>query len=212
MPQNIIEVPGWDTPLTAPSGGDPRTSAAWLVHLQKVANRLGKIGQIVPGLVAAGLPVGVPLSAPALNVNTRFTFDASNLGFKQTSIADVGGLYFPIPVPPTGKVQELHAIVGCAVAHADLPALKPQLQLTRLTYTLGAVMPPGPGLTTTTVTQADPSANAAAYDVLHDIAITGAALSIGASDVFLAHFSGEAAANAQASSLTLFRIYAVVSP
>jgi hypothetical protein len=203
VPQNITETPGWDTPLTAPAGGDPRTSAAWLAHLQKFANRLGLLG--ANGGVAANVSVPVPLS-PVDNASARFTADYLTNSWAQNNLAVAAALGFQLVIPTGLKLKEVRAVVRGSAGHGALPANMPGLTVKRSDAALG-----GTGFALSTEANiTDPSASVAAYEVWHEIAATG--LNVASNPTtrtIYAAVIGEAGAGSQ-TGFVLTRLYMVV--
>jgi hypothetical protein len=182
--------------------GDMCSGAEHGATATDLADRTVYVRDGVPGK-APSIAVKVPL-VPAQNSNARFEFQV--VRWQQADVTSVGGLTFPVPTTVKGKITGIKARIHGAQGgggHAGLPATKPQLILYRNS----------PAFTVTLVASiTDPSANLAAYEVPHDLAITGLNEVIVAGQEYFALFQGEAGANSSPLLLALSSIEVTIEP
>lgn len=212
MPTTVTPVDAWTTPIQVPNDGtEIANQASLLLFVQALADQATYMRKGIPGL-AASIQVEVPLF-DGYNINTRFSRLSSG-GVIQSNITDAGEVVYHLPVPPYGKIDQLHLLCDgrdgtFGSAHGGLPATMPQLALKRVTATAGNT-----DVTTAAVgsTATDSSASAAAYDKVHLISKTGMAHTILADSSYWVSIKGEAGANSIANNFAFYRCYAVLIP
>jgi hypothetical protein len=143
--------------------------------------------------------------AQAGAIPADWSWSGSN-GFWTHDATTANILSFSVRLPPLGKLSEVRAVVSGAAGHAALPAVMPQLQIRRAICTIGSAAIADNSLGT----QLDTSASFAAYELNHEIAITGLNHTIVTTDSYYIRFTGETGANS-VSGLQLGKIYCVLT-
>jgi hypothetical protein len=203
MPQNIIETPSWDTPLTAPIGGDPRTSALMLSHLQKFANRLALLGGAVG--ISANYLLELPFSAPMLNLSSRFTLSTNDF-WQQSDVTSAGELRFPISIPLFGiGLKAVNVVFTGTGGHAGLPGTMPRVQIKTVDIPLGTATAQ---TFTTQADQVDTSGTVAAYEKWHNVRCAlPAVISPSATRKVYASILGETGGNSLVNGLLVAKVW-----
>ena len=138
--------------------------------------------------------------SPLINTSSRFTataFTNGGLYWNQSSVADAGGLYFPVGNLPVGrKITQVIAYWanptnGSAASAIGTP---PALKLIRRPVTTGTVDGfSDPSVVVTTAT--DTTAVVGDYQTVHPIASSTISLTIADDQEYVLKFTGEAGAN-----------------
>jgi hypothetical protein len=131
----------------------------------------------------------------------------------QADVSTAQQIVFPLLLPAAGTLSSVVAIIDgrdgtFGSAHAAKPGTMPIITVSRRAPGSGANVPAavevGVGL--------DSSATVAAYELVHGLAAAALAHAIDPDSVYWVTLSGEAGANAQANSLAVYRLYAIVTP
>lgn len=202
MPANHTDVDQFPT-VVKTSNGDPADQTAWRSADEPLADRthflrVRTYGAQVDDFVQARF-------VPFLNDTDIWTQQVSPFGWTQSSVAAGYALYFEVDVPKNCK------ITSCVVklfgqGHAALPATMPRLRL--FSQDTGST-----GAPTTVGDQSDTTATFAAFDLMHEIVISGLTevVSHDGGARYYIRIDGETGANS-AVGLTVTDAYIVVSP
>lgn len=193
MPHTYTPTAARNATFTVPDDGDSANAASIQTPVQQLADELEYIQDKIPGgIVGAQVRFQVPLNFGPWNQDGRFGQDG--VFITQASVASAGQVFFELAgmnLVPNLTIKEIRVRIQPMTGHGALPATKPQITLTIVNGNTGAVSTFGP--------QADTSANVSAYEIAHDIALTG--LSVSMSSITMRYyidFRGEAGANSLA--------------
>jgi hypothetical protein len=210
MPTNITDVDTFTATLQVPNDGEAVNQDSLLsTFAQGLANRTAYMRKGIPG-IATSYRLDIPLAA-IRNLSSRFESNNGDIGLIQSSVADPGGLTFPIYLPIHGQMTAVHAIVCGASAsgsHASLPATLPSLALYRQTRNAGGARAAAIYMTGVS----DPSANAAAYNLNHLISITSLAEVLNPDMGYSVSITGETGAGSEANKFVVRGLYVIITP
>ncbi len=210
MPTAVSETDTYTAALQVPNDGEDVNQASLLSNfVQGLGNRTLHLKNKTPG-VGATYQIEIPLGSASLNIGTRFAFLESALLWQQTSVADGGALYFPLPLMAAyGTLKEVHLIVDGGSTHGGVPATKPKITIMRNVATIGAASITAPA---SVGTATDSSASVGSYELVHAISVTGLAVVPTDINTHWLKVEGETGANSVANELRVLRAYAVVGP
>lgn len=210
MPVNITPLDIFPANFQIAADGDNVSQAIRSNVMQEYADAANFLKNRSASASESNLQAAIS-NAVVQNENTRFTLafglGAPDYTWLQSSITDAGGLHFMLPplfgVEITNVVARVHGDGAGTGTHAGLPATMPDVTLFELNSDDGAS-----GNVSSLGTQADVSANVAAYETLHDINLSGLSTAAAGDDlIHVVRVRGEAGANSLVNRLVLYRIY-----
>lgn len=209
MPQNVTETETWTSPLTAIADGDAVNGATWLAAIQGYANRLKYLAARVPGVQTE-----VILTAPMPTASSGAYFTAPE-GHSTEGPMIQSGTPGSDPIakctwynaPRKGTLTQVVLRVQGAwssSAHGALPSSMPAFKVWRSDPTTGVATQVGS-------TATDSSASVGAYEVAHDITLSGLSESLEGRLYFI-EVRGEDDTNALANSFAVISMKFSVTP
>lgn len=165
MPTPITGTNTWTDPVPGITNGDPVDASTDNPALQALANRDVWLKSRV--LSAGGGIIPIPLGAALMNNGGFNPYDNPPVsGWRQEAAATIYRVRWVIPPLISGRLVRVYVTVdgnGGGTNHAGFPANLPTVQVTHVNLATG--------VTATGAAVVDPSANLAAYELLHEFSV-----------------------------------------
>lgn len=191
MAHVLTETSAFDATITAPDDGDSVTAASINTALQSLTNRTRYFNTKF-----TGASVTRQQNHMSAIVGSNWTFDTTNMLWKQSNIGAAGSLLLPVTNLVDGATITGYSVrlagksYTAAAGHVGLPATLPTAALFRLD-----------DLSNTQLgTASDTSGTQAAYDSAHVLTATGLTEVVAETRQYFVLLTGEAGANAVANT------------